>query len=286
MRIEAVAVCVNYADYLAETLPFVLPHVDDMVIVTTPDDRRTIGLCHMHGVRCLPTKCFYQWGDKFNKARGINYGLAHLRQSDWILHIDADLALPSRTRWLLNCCCLEPTKIYGIDRVNIKGRAAWEAYKRNPDLQFVSSCRMEPPTQHEFGSRLVHVGHGGYCPIGFWQAWHPGGSGIARYPDTASDTAEHTDVLHAAQWSREDRVLIPEIVGMHLVTSGASKQAMGVNWKGRTSPEFSEEEGPYDPSPYPRPRPKPPHPHPGPHPEPHPKPGPHPHPPVPPRPYC
>ena len=40
-RIEAVTVCVDYADYLEETLPFLLPHVDDLVVVTTPEDGRT-----------------------------------------------------------------------------------------------------------------------------------------------------------------------------------------------------------------------------------------------------
>ena len=40
MRIEAVCVCVDYADYLEEVLPFLLPHVDDMVVVTTPQPGR------------------------------------------------------------------------------------------------------------------------------------------------------------------------------------------------------------------------------------------------------
>ena len=38
-RLEAVTVCVDYADYLEETLPFLLPHVDDLVVITTPGGR-------------------------------------------------------------------------------------------------------------------------------------------------------------------------------------------------------------------------------------------------------
>jgi hypothetical protein len=248
-RIEAVVVCVDYADYLAETLPFLLPHVDDVAVVTTPEDGRTRGLCHKMGVRCLPTRCFYQWGDRFNKARGINYGLANLRKDGWVLHIDADIALPERARWLMGIACLDERKLYGIDRVNVVGRAAWDDYKRGRPPQYVSSCRVEVPVGREVGSRLVHVGYGGYCPIGFFQLWHPVGSGIARYPDTADGSAEHTDVLHAIQWDREDRALLPEVVGMHLVTRGDGSQPMGVNWRGRRSPEFDRDETPYRPSP-------------------------------------
>ena len=90
-RLEAVVICVDYADYLAETLPFLLPHVDDVVVVTTPDDGRTHRVCKRHGVRFLPTRCFYREGEPFNKARGINYGLANLKLDGWVLHIDADI---------------------------------------------------------------------------------------------------------------------------------------------------------------------------------------------------
>ena len=101
-RLEAVTVCVDYADYLEEILPFLLPHVDDMVVVTTPDDGRTHRVCKRYGVRFLPTRCFYRDGEKFNKARGINYGLANLKLDGWVLHVDSDTVLPLRTRYMLH----------------------------------------------------------------------------------------------------------------------------------------------------------------------------------------
>jgi hypothetical protein len=272
MRLEAVTVCVNYADYLEQTLPFTLQHVDDVVVVTIPEDRRTVGLCHKMGVRCLATRCFYQWGDTFNKARGINYGLANLRLDGWVVHLDADIVLPHRARWLLDVVELDPRKLYGCDRVNVVGREVWEEAKSQLPQQYVSSCRIEPPTRHEWGSRLIHVGYAGYMPIGYFQLWNPAGSGVDRYPDTAAQqSAEHTDVLHAMQWARRDRELLPEIIAMHLVTKGG-QASMGTNWLGRKSPEFSRDEGPYRgaataerhprPHPHPHPHPHPPHPHP------------------------
>lgn len=242
MRIEAVTVCVNYADFLEETLPHTLSQVDDLVVVTIPEDVRTRGLCHKMGVRCLPTHSFHQWGDRFNKGRAINYGLANLRLDGWVLHIDADIVMPSRTRWMMGISCMEPHKIYGCDRVDVVGRAAWDAYKAKPDIQYVHSCRVQPPRQFGIASRLIHVGYGGYCPIGFWQAWNPGASGIDRYPETQG-SAEHTDVLHAAQWDKEDRQLIPEFYVLHLMTRGEA--GSGSNWSGRKSPAFTLQEAPY-----------------------------------------
>jgi glycosyltransferase involved in cell wall biosynthesis len=243
MRIEAITVCVDYSDFLAETLPHVMSQVDELLVVTTPEDRRTRQLCHRYGVRCLPTKCFYREGAKFNKARGINYGLANLALNDWVLHIDADVVLPPRFRQILERGDLDTGKLYGCDRVNCIGRDAWEAFKRSPDLQYEWSCMVHPPRRWAMGSRIAHFDYGGYCPIGFFQLWHARGSGIERYPIHCQGTAEHTDVLHAIQWDRRDRVLIPELIAIHLETRSKTTAAMGANWSGRTTPEFTMAEG-------------------------------------------
>jgi hypothetical protein len=246
MRIEAVCVCVDYADYLEEVLPFLLPHVDDMVVVTTPEDGRTRKACARLGVRCLPTRCFHREGEAFNKARGINYGLANLKLDGWVLHIDADIVLPQRTRYLLNNMDLDARKLYGCDRVNCVGRAAWDDFKENPELQYEWRCLIKPPRRWPLGARIAHMEYGGYCPIGFFQLWSPRGSGITRYPQVCQGTAEHSDVLHAIQWDREDRCLIPELICVHLETKDkGDRRPMGQNWAGRTTPEFTRDEKPY-----------------------------------------
>jgi hypothetical protein len=245
MRIEAITVCVDYSDFLAETLPHVVSQVDDLVVVTTPEDKRTRQLCYQYGVRCLPTLCFYREDAKFNKARGINYGLANLALNDWVLHIDADIVLPHRFRQILESTELDTRKLYGCDRINCVGRDAWEGFKRSPDIQYEWSCMVHPPRRWPMGSRIAHFDYGGYCPIGFLQLWHPRTSGIERYPIHCQGTAEHTDVLHAIQWPRRDRVLIPELIAIHLETKSKASAAMGANWSGRTTPEFTMTEGPF-----------------------------------------
>ena len=71
--------------------------------------------------------------------------------------------------------------------------------------------------------------YGGYVPIGFFQMWHAKHG--RRYPIAKGD-AEHTDVLHAIQWSEERRHLIPEVVGVHIQGTPAP---LGSNWKVRSA---------------------------------------------------
>jgi hypothetical protein len=263
VRIEAVTVCVNYADYLEETLAYTLPHVDDLVVVTVPQDGRTRGVCHRWGVRCLPTNCFTQWGDPFAKARGINYGLINIRQDGWVIHLDADIILPLRFRYMLNAAELNTKAVHGIDRFDVVGWDALQRWKHTGDLQYQNSCRTVPPNEFRMGSRFLHGAFAGYCPIGYFQMWCPRDSGIHRYPDIAPDgSAEHCDVLHSLQWSREQRVLIPEVLALHLTDHADA--AMGANWKGRQTPEFSGNGAAYSHSGRPAPRPPGPWPHPEP----------------------
>lgn len=221
-----------------------------MVVVTTPQDKRTQALCAKYGVKCLQTEVFYAEGDTFNKARGINHGLAHLKTSNWILHLDADTILPPNFHRFLHGAELDKKFIYGMDRVNCVGRQKWEDYKREPELMFEWSWLVKPPMNMPLGGRIAHNEYGGYVPIGYFQLWHGEGSGITRYP-TRQGSAEHTDVLHGVQWPRNKRILLPEAFCIHLETKSKTIDGMGPNWHGRKTPTFSLEEEPFISSPKP-----------------------------------
>lgn len=237
MLLEAVTVCVNYSDYLEEVMPHNLPHLDLWTVVTTPEDRATRALCHRYGVRCLATDAFHRDAERprINKSRGINYGLAHQSGNGWMLHLDGDIALPPQFRRMIENAELDPGCIYGMDRVNCKGPQEWDAYRSSPDPQYLWSCLVNPPRRWPLGARIAHGDYGGYTPIGFFQMWNPKGSGISRYPVKVEGDMEHTDVLHAIQWTRQKRQLLPEGFCIHLESAGAG---FGDNWRGRKTPPF------------------------------------------------
>lgn len=88
--IEAVTVCVDYGDYLKETIIHNRQCFDRWVIVTEPHDKETIELCKAHDVEYLFSKRLHENGEPFAKGKAINEGLAHLDATDWLVHVDAD----------------------------------------------------------------------------------------------------------------------------------------------------------------------------------------------------
>lgn len=231
MIIEAIIVSHNYGDFLAETLPRNLQGLDNAVVVTHPQDRATKILCNKLGVNCVETDVMHYKGDAFNKGMAIGLGLAHLRHEGWLLHLDADILLPDRFRNALQLSYLNPKNIYGADRLNIRNYENWKKNKNKRRPQWQHGCLTMPVPEFPIGARLVHDVYG-YCPIGFFQLWH---SSVKRKYPIAQGSAEHTDVLFAVQWPRENRILLPEFFVYHLESEQAS---MGANWQGRKTKEF------------------------------------------------
>lgn len=233
MIIEAVIVCKNYSDFLAHTLPENLEHLDRVVVVTHPDDTDTMSLCSKYGVECLDTTVFHDDGDKFNKGRAINLGLAHLRHEGWLLHLDADVLLPPRFRQRLRDARLNQKNLYGADRQNVITYENYKEHKAKIVPQHKWKYLVEPIKEFPLGSRLLHMDYG-YCPIGYFQLWHH--TANRKYPVVAG-SAEHSDVLFAIQWARENRVLLPEFFVFHLESENSK---MGINWAGRKSKPFQD----------------------------------------------
>jgi hypothetical protein len=238
MRIEAVTVCVGYADFLAVTLPLNLPSFDHFVVVTTPEDNETRELCRRYGVTCIVTREFYRNGDKFNKARGINKGLDQLSHTEFVVHIDADVILPRHFRAGISEANLDPECLYGIDRVMVRCWWDWVKLRDSGYLQKDYHCRVNFPKKLEVGNRWANSEYG-YCPIGFFQLWHSRsdiyrGVHLRHYPTTWNDAAR-ADVQFAIRWDRRQRLLLPEIIAVHLESESAP---LGVNWQGRKTKRF------------------------------------------------
>ncbi len=238
MILECVIVCHNYSDFLATTLPDNMQFFDRVVVVTGYEDKKTQALCAKYSVDCVQTGIMHDRGAAFNKGLCVNLGLGHLHQTDWVLHLDADIVLPHDFRRLLDHARLRKENLYGADRVNVYGYEHWNNHKHKREPSHVHRYFIEPPHEFPLGARIIHHDHG-YVPIGYFQLWH----GTRRYP-THQGNAEHTDVLFACQWPRYQRVLLPEIICYHL-ESATEPGPFGTNWSGRVTPPF--EPKPYSP---------------------------------------
>lgn len=234
MKISVVTVCVNYADFLVTSLPINKEIFDEIIIVTDSKDLKTLEICNKENVTCIVTDIFYHKG-KFNKYAGINEGLRYIK-NDWVLFLDADIVLDPLTKRVLNELYLSKDNIYGVDRVNCTGIQSWENKKPQViDNWLLTSASME------FGSRICHYygqqgdngKYGGWKPLGFFQLVHK--STIkGGYPQLCTG-ADHCDIVMANRYHRNNRVLIPEILGIHLESVGSK---WGDNWEGRTSISF------------------------------------------------
>lgn len=238
--VQAVTVCVNFADILEHTLINNLAHFDYLVVVTSHKDRATQALCRKMSIQCVKTDDFYHEGANFNKARGINIGLAHLKPGGWRLHIDADIALPPTFRAMLRHHPLREDSIYGADRLNVYGFDAWQRVRGALHMQHNYHYMVSPfiDRDTDLGSRFVH-NEWGYCPIGFFQLWHSSLPEI--YYPVNQGSANHTDVTFAIQWPREKRALIPELFVYHLESARGQDQK---NWDGRKTDKFGPEKKP------------------------------------------
>lgn len=243
LRLEVVVTCVNYGDFLAETLPFNLPHADRFVVVTTPEDTTTRNVCRKWSVECVLTDAFTEKGETFNKGAAINVGLGALRQRGWVLHLDADIVLPLTFRNMLDKSALQRNCLYGAERCCIVGYEQWQAFKAafHTDPQFGYRYLVQTPEELPVGANVVHK-HYGYTPIGFFQLWHASHMHEfeLRYPDTEG-SAENMDVQFAIRWPRPQRQLLPTVRVFHLESE---KTIMGANWNGRTTKEFAKTEPP------------------------------------------
>jgi hypothetical protein len=236
--LEAVIVCVDYADFLEATLHHNKQFFDHVVVVTSFADKATQNVCRYNNIECIKTDSFYEDGASFNKANGINLGFAHLKYNDWILHLDADVLLPNDFRNLVWAFPLQRDCVYGADRFNIIGRKQYNALISSKDFhhQYKHKFLSVAPQPAERGARLIHREFG-YCPIGFFQLFNSYWirTHDLRYPNNQQN-AERSDVLFSLQWPREKRHLIPTACVFHLESE---RNGQGVNWHGRKSAPFA-----------------------------------------------
>jgi glycosyltransferase involved in cell wall biosynthesis len=238
MKIECVQICVNYSDFLATTLVHNKYIFDKIVVVTSDKDKDTADVCEYFHIQCVKTNIFEK---EFNKGKAINLGLSHLDRDGWVVHMDGDIVLPPRARYLFEIAKPREDTLYGINRVMCPSYEAWLEFVAKPVLSHGCDIYIHQnqfPMGTAIGKLTKHPNDPsdlGWIPLGFFQMWYEGGKEKRTYSESHKDFAR-SDMDFAYQWARDRRALIPEVIGIHLQTDDASK--MGINWSGRATKRF------------------------------------------------
>ncbi len=236
--IEAVTVCVDYGDFLRAVAPFNRPLLDRWIVVTRASDQETREVCRNYSIECLLTEDFDLDGG-FSKSHGINRGLEQLQGDGWLMHLDADVAMPFDTRQCLENAHLQSDCIYGCNRLNVTGWEAWQRVQRQGLHSREHGWLVEMRRPDTWVGGVPAGPYTGYAPIGFLQLWSGKESLSWRFPrkmyPTRHGNAARTDCQFAMLWDRRKRHLIPELVVFHLESEDAK---MGANWKGRKTQRF------------------------------------------------
>lgn len=238
MKITAISICVGYSDFFKYCIENNLQYFDEWIVVSDTKDKLTEELCSQYPkITLIKTDIFYQ-GGHFRKYAGINEAIKRLINPDWVLFIDGDILISPHTRRVLEKLNLNKDKIYGIDRLNCKGFENFITFKKKYGSLLVDNWLLHS-AGFDFGARIVHIygedldggAFTGWKGLGFFQLVHS--SRLTNYPEGSLD-ASHGDIAFAKLWSRENRELIPEIIGLHIYTEHHKSQ----NWRGRKSGIF------------------------------------------------
>jgi hypothetical protein len=231
-RHEAVTTCVGFDDLLNITLEANMPHFDNFIVVGKGSDRLTRLCCEKHNATFVESHLFSHNGRNFNKGAAINQGFGHFQFHGWRMVLDVDILCPSSMRRLLAAYPMDPSCLYHADRVDAIG---WDEINRARYGHCPQSHHnvIQSHSHRPIRERFVHPLYG-FIPIGYFQLWHA--EQQKSYPHGLG-TAAHDDVLFAAQWPREKRVLLPNVIVHHLCTR--QPQFME-NWDGhRGQPRLS-----------------------------------------------
>jgi len=163
--------------------------------------------------------------------------------------MDSDIIMPSHTRTSLAAAELNTKNLYGCDRIMVDSLDRWNRLRESGFLDDHSRSNHFNvcfPGGFDVGARWADISHG-YCPPGFWQLMHRDGvmrNGIRekRYSSHGHNDAARTDIQFSLLWDRKNRVLIPELVVLHLASGGG----VGANWKGRTTAPFDSSSSSYE----------------------------------------
>jgi len=116
MKINALTVCVNYADLLAMSIDRWAGSLASLTIVTDMADTATADLAKHAGAGLFRTDVFYERGAKFNKGAALEAARQAMPWSEWILFFDADIVPEREWSAKVDSCMCQPGSLYSARR--------------------------------------------------------------------------------------------------------------------------------------------------------------------------
>lgn len=161
--------CVNYSDYLSDTLNHNIHIFDKLYIVTTSEDKETNKIIEQfnsirNNIIPLYTNIFFEdgpWGKThFNKGGALNFGLSNIEHKDWIIIGDADIIYPSN---IIN-------QLPNLEIDCMHGMYRYKIFKREEISLAIQSYQTEEKYDMYLNNAIIQYGqrkHGiiGYCQL-------------------------------------------------------------------------------------------------------------------------
>lgn len=175
---RGIVTCVEYDDLLAITLPGNLNHLDEVVVVTSPQDARTQRLVESTPrARLHVTDAFYRHGATFNKGMAMEEGFDVLGREGWLMIFDADTLLPPVIDWSF----LDPMILYSPSRHMLSDprtwspKLDWASLPVAPDGEWAGYCQIFHADSDLIKDVRPWYGinwpHAGGCDSDFQQRW-------------------------------------------------------------------------------------------------------------------
>jgi hypothetical protein len=215
-KLTLVVVCVGREEQFAKTINRNIKLVDEMVVVTTPDDPLLKWIPRAHPkIRVVTSSRCYENNDAFNKGKMLNDGIAAIDKPDWILLSDADVFLNPDTLKYIKSHALNPGVLYGAPRVDLQTEAEVKLYQK--------LGMMPARPQHPLDEHVAN---------GYFQLFHPRAFAIRdKFPKALSEnfcSAGGVDSCFMQQWPREKLCVIPELAVAHI-----RHGELGSGWNGK-----------------------------------------------------
>jgi len=134
----AITICINYADFLSESLAINRALFHHYYIITEESDTATIDIAKQHNCNVLFVTNKTQNGAVFNKSGMIRYAQKQIHKTHplaWIAIMDADICLPSNIWESMGINVLNRNKLYGLSRKIFETKEDFDTQNPNAVIQ-------------------------------------------------------------------------------------------------------------------------------------------------------